>query len=117
MNTGLQILMRLFERRARPKVVAPPPRVDLTLTQWRERLDLVSDAARLHADPNFRLQLEVLLNESPVNYHNLAQPAERTLGQIEGYNMALNNLVALASPAIGETPLEATFEAPKPELK
>jgi|APGre2960657373_1045057.scaffolds.fasta_scaffold00177_14 hypothetical protein len=117
MNAGIRYLMSHFSHRSRARMLAPPPRVNLTLMQWREREDLVAAAAKLQADPNFRLQLEVLHNESPSNYQNLAMPAERTLGQIEGYNMAMNNLAALAVLPDGSAPIESTFEDRNQELK
>lgn len=53
------------------------------------------------------------MNESPVNYHNPSQNAERALGHIEGYNMALNNLAAMAIMPGEKINLEATFEPEK----
>lgn len=110
MNAGFNFLVNLFQRRQRVRLVPPPPRVDLTLDRFRQRPDLVAEARRVQADPFFRLQLEVLLNESPASYMSSRVSTDRVLGQIEGYNLALNNLAALAVPPGKNVTLEATFE-------
>ena len=111
MNTGFNFLVNLFQRRQRLKILPPPPpRVNLTLEEFRQRSDLVAEARRVQSDPYFRLQLEVLMNESPSSYMGSRASADRVLGQIEGYNLALNNLVAMATAPDKAVTLEATFE-------
>jgi len=110
MNTGFNFLVNLFQRRQRLRIQPPPPRVNLTLEEFRQRSDLVAEARRVQSDPYFRLQLEVLLNESPSSYMGSRASADRVLGQIEGYNLALNNLAALATPPSEAVTLEATFD-------
>lgn len=110
---GFDFLLRIIERRRVLRITPPPARREITLMQWREKPEFIREAARVLADPSARLMLEVLMNESPVNYHDSASNAERVLGRIEGYNLALNNLAAMAS-ALGErVTLEATFEPEK----
>jgi len=110
MNSGFNFLVNLFARRQRLRIVPPPPRFNLTLEQFRQRPDLVSEARKIQSDPHFRLQMEVLMNESPASYMNPRATADRVLGQIEGYNLALNNLAALATLPGEDVTLEATFE-------
>lgn len=110
MNSGFNFLLNLFQRRQRLRIQPPPPRLNLTLEEFRQRPDLVAEARRVQADPHFRLQLEVLANESPANYMTTRVSAERVLGQIEGYGLALNNLAALATPPGEAVTLEATFD-------
>jgi len=110
---GFDFLLRMIERRRAVRITPPPVRRDITLMQWREKPELVQAAARVLADPHCRLMLEVLINESPVNYHDSASNAERVLGRIEGYNLALNNLAAMASSPGERVTLEATFEPEK----
>jgi len=117
MNTGFSFLVNMFQRRQRLKITPPPPRVDMTLDQFRQRPDLVAEARRLQADPWFRLQMEVLMNESPANYMTSRVSADRVLGQIEGYNLALNNLVAMATPPGDAVTLESTFDDKNNDIK
>lgn len=111
---GFTFLMRMIGKRHELRITPPPPRREITLSQWREKPELVVEAARVMADPHCRLMLEVLVNESPVNYHDSASNPERVLGRIEGYNLALNNLAAMASAPGERVTLEATFEPEKP---
>jgi hypothetical protein len=110
MTSGLNFLVNLFTRRQRLRISPPPPRVALTLAEFCERPDLIAEARRVQSDPYFRLQLEVLLNEAPTNYHDPRANADRALGQIEGYHLALNNLAAMAATPGEKITLEATFE-------
>lgn len=88
----------------------------LTLAEWRKAPEMVAEAKRLFSDPNFKLILRVMHNESPVNYGipkvGIDATARLThLGQIEGYHMALNNLEAFAVIQEENIPLESTFAA------
>lgn len=110
MNTGFSFLLSMFQRRQRLRIAPPPPRVSLMLGQFRQRPDLVKEAQRIQSDPHFRLMLEVLANESPANYLSPNGNADRMLGQIEGYGMALNNLAAMATLPGEQVTLESTFD-------
>lgn len=79
------------------------------LMEWRKREDLVTGFRQMMDSPVARLAMEVLTNESPSNFQNRSQSAELTLGQIEGYNMCLNNLMAMAELPQGVAEVEATF--------
>lgn len=81
----------------------------MTLAEWRQREELVTAAHKLANDSIFRVMVEVLLNESPVNYQNPRLSADRTLGHIEGYNMCLNNLAAMSVPLGGNITIDADF--------
>ena len=87
---------------------------DLTIKSWGEHLELVSEAHSLSQTPIFKAMMECLKNESPANYKmpKGAQPTDLVvhLGEIDGYNMALNNLLALTIPPAESAPLTATFE-------
>lgn len=91
---------------------------ELTLTQWRKDSALITEAKKLWANPAFRLMLQVMRNESPVNYGIAGQPDATArisrLGEITGYHGALNNLEAFVIPIEDTELLEATFE---PEQK
>lgn len=113
---GFRFLMSMIEQRRRLKITPPPKRREITLEQWRDKPELVAEARTVMNLPSVRLMLEVLANESPVNYHDTATNPERVLGRIEGYNLAMNNLAAMAASPNERISLEATFE-PERESK
>lgn len=53
--------------------------------------------------------LEVLLNEAPSSFINNKLEPVRVLGQIEGYHIAVNNLMAFGVLAEDAMPIEADF--------
>ena len=90
---------------------------DLTLDDWRRSPELVTALLKLSCDPTFRLLVDMLRNESPVNYHLPqlgVQPTDRIVHQskVEGYHLVLNNIEAAQEPEITGGAIEATFENP-----
>lgn len=88
---------------------------DLTLNQWKDYPELINEAYKLTQTPIFKQMLACLDNESPAHYKlpKLGiQPTDRIshLGEIEGYQLAINNLLAMAKEPIKEQPLTATFQ-------
>lgn len=96
--------------------------VGLSLDQWQKDDELVKLAKEVHANVAFRAMLDVLRTESPSGWVlKGVSDSDRLvqLGRIEGYQMALNNIDALAKRTPVKAPLEATFEPeeqpPEPE--
>lgn len=88
--------------------------LDVTLEEWRKNEQLVAEMAHIARQPVFQAMMQTLRTENPVNYvSTTAQPHDsiKHLGQIEGYQMALNNIEALGKLAKQQEPLVATFEA------
>lgn len=104
----------------KPKIVVKKVKsTALTLNQWRQNTDLTTYAMSLHQDPRFEMLLQVLANESPVNYVREGDATQiiRALGRIDGYHMALNNLAAFSEPLVEKGEVEATFESPMKEVQ
>lgn len=106
-----------------PKPKAPRPRIvlvrtdsrQLTLGMFRDDENLVSQWQFLAGQPVMQAMLQVMRNEAPAHWlHDLPTGDEKILqlGRIQGYEMALNNLEALASLVKPAAPLVATFENP-----
>lgn len=94
---------------------------DLTLEVWRRSPELVDAAMKLSNDPNFRLLMDMLRNESPVNYglpQLGVQPTDRIAHQskVEGYHLVLNNIEAAQRLENTSAPIEAVFENPDPSV-
>lgn len=104
-------LLRLFQRRRKPIRVAPVMRDanSISLQEWRTTDSLVIEAQRLFQINTFLAMVQVLRNESPLNYA-VTETAERALGKIEGYQLCLNNLEAFPVPVIPQQHIESTFE-------
>lgn len=72
----------------------------IRLHEFRSDKGLVGVAQKVHADPNFRLLLDVLRNEHPSHWGlpRMATMEQRAgvQGIVEGYNLALSNLEAMA---------------------
>ena len=101
-------------KRSLKVIVAYRDPLKLRLHEWRADRALVSKAMQLLNSPDFRLMLDVLRNERPVNAMLPdACPIEiRAMFQAreEGYHIALSNLEALAKFEAISEPVEATFE-------
>lgn len=89
---------------------------EIRLETWQSAPELVTQARRVFAMPEFRAMLDVLRTESPSNYGFPSRPGlssdDRVAHacKIEGYNLCLNNLEALARLETAKGMLEATFE-------
>lgn len=90
----------------------------LSLQEWRDDIDLVKLAARVWQNPDFRLMVSCLRNESPSNSVLPDDaPPHRSIAlqrRAEGYLMALANLEAMAIMERKTEPLEPTFEPEEP---
>lgn len=116
--TAIQRLAIKLFRIAIPKApLVPRDTKDFTLSDWRKNAALVSSAMSLSTNKTFKLQVEILRNESPS--HIVLQlgvsPNDRIVMQarIEGYELALNNLEAFSKPLKLADRLQSTFEAPE----
>lgn len=88
---------------------------EIRLEQWQRSAELVAQARRIFALPEFRAMLDCLRTESPANYSLpltgvTREDRETHALHIEGYNLALNNLEAMARLNEKGPALEATFE-------
>lgn len=85
----------------------------LRLQEWRQDAKLCGTAEAVFQNPNVRLMLDVLNNESPVNYvGGTPTPDEKILrlGVIQGYHLAINTLEAMAQFKQPDEQLTPTFE-------
>lgn len=106
-------MMEFFRcKPARIKLV-PSASHNIAMKDWRESETLVSQLSALSKTPLFEAMMQTLRNESPMHYVTPnAAPHDiiKHLGHIEGYQMALNNIEALASLVKQPEALTATFE-------
>lgn len=104
-------LFSFFQRRRAPIRVAPVMREanSISLQEWRTNDSLIVEAQRLFQSNTFLAMVQVLKNESPLNYA-VTETAERALGKIEGYQLCLNNLEAFPIPVVPQQHVESTFE-------
>lgn len=114
-------IQSLLLRPRRRIVITPVLSTSMTLADWTASPECVATARRTFDTPQFQTMLSILRNESPASY-GLATGSthDDQIGHaytIKGYNLALNNLEALARMAEKRTPLEATFapEPPRPQ--
>lgn len=86
----------------------------LRLSEWQADENLTNSAGKVLVDPVFQMMVQVAKNESPsLMALTIDCPLEtRALHQarIEGYNMALRNIDAMASHKPLPSELVATFE-------
>lgn len=118
--TSLQSWLNRRTPSPKPQVrVVDIPAAELTLALWLDHPELVNEAHQLTKAPIFTMMIEVLKNECPANYKmpKGTPPTDLVthLGEIDGYNMAINNLIALTIPKKPEAELVATFETPEKE--
>jgi hypothetical protein len=87
------------------------------LSEWRGSQTLVQSARKYLQDPEFLTMIDVLRNESPINWVAIRQMTidDRAVmhARIEGYQLCLNNLEALGSFQKPEETLEPSFEQPE----
>lgn len=115
----LWLMLRWYPKPLNIRIKVRPSR-QLRLEEWQASEFLVSEGKRLLSDTAFQVALDVLRNESPVNYGlpDLGvQPTDRIAHQskTEGYHLALNNIEALATFKVAQRHVEATFEPPEVE--
>lgn len=95
--------------------------LNLTLAEWVKHSELVHEANQLSKTPLFKTMIEVLKNECPANYVMPigTQPTDliRKLGETDGYNKAINNMIAMTVLTEAKQPLVATFEQETEEEK
>jgi hypothetical protein len=108
--------MKLFKRAAKAPATVQYVERDMcrvTLGEWCATPHLVNAGAKLLSDPTMKWALDCLANSGPA--HDVlalgAQPHERVAQQarIEGYGMALANLMALGVEQAQPEKLESLF--------
>jgi hypothetical protein len=86
----------------------------LRLQEWREDPSLCSLAAKVLADPNLQLMLQVLANEHPLRtalpYGVLLDDRAVLQSRAEGYEMFLSNLEALGQTTLPVPMPDAVYE-------
>lgn len=117
------MIMWPFNRKPAPALVVPQVKIllrdrcEVTLKEWRQDQALVSLAATILADPNFKLMLDCANNSGPHHWaltNSNADERAAHQGRIEGYLMALTDLKSLGMFQSPEMPqIEPDF---KPEL-
>ena len=99
MNTGFNFLLNLFQRRQRLRITPPPPRVDLTLDQFRQR-EVEADEHEVLGD----LVLEGVMDEDLL-VELLAPAAPVGTGEVDEQVLLLglgdlDRLVVVGDPAL-----------------
>jgi hypothetical protein len=93
----------------------------LTLAEWRSSAELVALAGKVWSNPDFRMMIACLRNESPANFvlpdDAQAMRSVAIQRRTEGYTMFLANLEAMAIFSQPPEPLESTFEPEERELE
>lgn len=99
----------------KPRIGKRQPVTNLTLEIWRDTPELVTAMANIQAMPIWNALIEMLKNESPseIKLPQLGTSTEDRAAlqcHIEGYHMAINNLLAVGTPVVQEIEPAATFE-------
>ncbi len=108
-----------FFNRPKPVRIKVIHSTSMRLEQWCSSKELVGYAQKLFATPQFQTLLGVLRNETPSNMGLSGGTHDDHIAHAyrgEGYNLALNNLEALATMIEQPQHIEATFE-PEPPIK
>lgn len=87
----------------------------MRLSDWRANDDLVQWMAKLTRSGNWKLLVEMMREEHPMNYVDTdpritESQASKKLGVIEGWNMAMTNFQSAATPARVVVEPESVFE-------
>ncbi len=98
----------------KPRIVKRQPISRLTLEVWRDSPELVTAMANIQAMPVWNALIEMLKNESPseIKLRDLDAPERARVAlqcHIEGYHMAINNLLSVAMPVEQEAEVTPTF--------
>lgn len=122
MKTILQSLKARFSEKPIRIEVERVKSTEIRLREWQKQPHLVEMAKNLFAQPAFKLAIDCLQSEHPCHTVFSAlgtNPNDRMVHQakIEGYEICLNTLLALAQSPKTNAPLEATFEAPEVKRK
>ena len=111
-------VMNFFRRKPKERVqLRVLHSTSMRLEQWQNSPELVDYAKRLFQTPQFLTMMDILRNESPASFGlALGSSHDDHVAHAykgEGYNLALNNLEALATQVQQYDMPEATF-APEP---
>lgn len=122
MKTMIEKLRSAFRKPEQRIQITAVKSTKITLEQWRKDPSLVEQAKNLQASSAFRMMMDCLRSEHPCGIAFPAvgaQPTDRMALQskIEGYELALNRIEAMATPYKISKPLEATFESPQQPKK
>lgn len=109
-----------FFKRPAPKVqIKVIHSTSMRLSDWCSSKELVTYAQRLFNTPEFQTMLGVLRNETPSNMGLSGGTHDDHIAHAyrgEGYNLAMNNLEALAQMTEHVEPLVAEFK-PEPPIE
>jgi hypothetical protein len=109
--------MYFRKKQSQPIQVVRRDACRLRMSEWRANLALVREAGDVLNTTTARTMIDVVRNESPANIVLLGVPIEERAvmqARIEGYQMALTNLEALAEFEQPKEQLpEPTFESPQ----
>lgn len=123
MNQFQRIACRLLRIKPPEKaVIQTRESWKVRLHEWQQAPQMVAEAAILARNPTYRGQLDVLRVEHPCHsiFAKTGVAANDRLihqGQIEGYELCLNNLEAFTKPFKKKTGLTATFADPAEDRK
>jgi hypothetical protein len=109
----LNYILTMFGKNRKRIEVIRRESTGLRLQEWRSQPELVAMADAVWKNADFRLMLQVVMNESPGNFAILSGDMEtRAMHQArtEGYNLLLANLKAMCVLAEKAHELESTYE-------
>jgi len=124
MDFGITIMKRFWNWLKPPKrrlLLIRRFSTRVRLEEFRAIPELVATAKKFLNDPEFQPLLEVLRNESPASYVSidpmLPLDARAVLqARIEGYQLAINNLMAMGEHKKAAEELEAGYEQPENDM-
>lgn len=98
--------LKFWQRKPAPEQpikLTPKPSYDVTLAEWRKNENLLSAAKILVGNHTFKCMMDVLDNEHPghkgVPLGTLPHDRAALQARAEGYQLAVNNLWAMAEKA------------------
>jgi hypothetical protein len=107
----------IFHRQHRKIVLIHRISSRLRMAEWKSSKDLVTSARKFLNNPEFMTLVDVLRNESPINWITVGpmtiEDRAVTQARIEGYQLALNNLESLGMFEVPKEEIQETFEQPE----
>lgn len=108
-----------FFRRRKQFQIIQRDETKISLQEWRSDMELAKLARKVWANPDFRLMVACLRNESPANLvlpdDALPHRSVALQRRQEGYLMAIANLEAMAEHSQPVEQLESTYGEPEKE--
>lgn len=85
----------------------------MTLDKWKAQKGLTSWLAEILLSDNGQELLRMLEEVHIRHFHEPTMEAGRALGRIQGYDIAINNIVAASEYVKPQKEVQPTYEAPE----